>query len=294
MDKEFTVVTVDELIKYDLSLDVYFTYGPAANVLSRPVLPRRAGQPIFMRGEVGVKGDGQLRPLVAHNTTHIDMPVHFLEGAADLHTVLNNPAYRVNLPLLARVIDVSAWPDPQYLYEYNGMRYCELVTADMLPSVDELRAYDALVLLTGFGAVMRCGSEQYTPDTEGLFHMPGVTVEVAQRVVEAGLILLGIDSPTVERQTQGNPLRMTGDVHPILLGHTPPVFILEAVAGDHLASQVGFVPTEGMLEVIPRRANARGADAAPARVFLSFYRGPNNRQQLLQLITLMTPKYLYG
>ena len=285
---------VDELIKYDLSLDVYFTYGPAANVLSRPVLPRRDGQPIFMRGEVGVKGDGQLRPLVAHNTTHIDMPVHFLEGAADLHTVLNNPAYRVNLPLLARVVDVSAWPDPQFLYENNGMRYCELVTAEMLPSVDELRAYDALVLLTGFGAVMRCGSEQYTPDTEGFFHMPGVTVEVARRVVEAGLTLLAIDSPTVERQTQGNPLRMTGDVHPVLLGHTPPVFILEAIAGDHLAPQVGFVPTEGMLEVIPRRANARGADAAPARVFLSFYRGPNNRQLLQQLIALMTPKYLYG
>jgi hypothetical protein len=49
-----------------------------------------------------------------------------------------------------------------------------------------------------------------------------------------------------------------------------------------------------MLEVIPRRANARGADAAPARVFLSFYGGPSNRQQLQRLIALMTPKYLYG
>jgi kynurenine formamidase len=141
---------------------------------------------------------------------------------------------------------------------------------------------------------MRHGSEQYTPDAEGFFHMPGVTVEVAQRVAEAGLTLLAIDSPTVECQTQGNPLRMTSEVHPILLGHTPPVFILEAVAGDHLAPQVGFVPTEGMLEVIPRRANAKGADAAPARVFLSFYRGQNNRQQLQQLIALITPKYLYG
>jgi kynurenine formamidase len=287
-------VIVDELIKCDLSLDVYFTYGPAANVLSRPVLPRRAGQPIFMRGEVGVKEDGQLRPLVAHNTTHIDMPVHFLEGAADLHTVLNNPAYRVNHPMLARVVDVSAWPDPQYLYEYHGVRYCELVTLEMLPPVETLRAYDALVLLTGFGAVMRRGSDHYGADPDGFFHLPAVTVEVAERVAEAGLTLLAIDSPTVERQTQGNPLRMTGDVHPILLGHTPPVFILEAIAGDHLAPHVGFVPTEGMLEVIPRRANARGADAAPARVFLSFYRGPNDRQQLQQLIALMTPKYLYG
>jgi kynurenine formamidase len=285
---------VSELIKYDLSLDVYFTYGPAANVVSRPVLPRREGQPIFMRGEVGVKDNGQLRPLVAHNTTHIDMPVHFLDGAADLHDVLNNPAYRVNLPLLTRVVDVSGWPNAPYLYENNGVRYCELVTAEMLPPVEELRQYDALVLLTGFGAVMRRGSEQYIPDAKGFFHMPGVTVEAAQLVAEAGLTLLAIDSPTIERQTQGKPLRMTGDVHPILLGHIPPVFILEAVAGDRLVPQVGFVPTEGMLEVVPRRANARGADAAPARVFLSFYRGPNNRQQLQRLIELITPKYLYG
>lgn len=284
----------DVLIKYDLSLDVYFTYGPAASVLSRPVLPRREGQPIFMRGEVGIKDDGQLRPLVAHNTTHIDMPVHFLEGAADLDDVLNNPAYRVNLPMLTRVIDLSAWPDPQYFYENEGVRYCELVTAEMLPPVAELRQYDALALLTGFGAVMRRGVAHFAPDAAGFFHMPGVTVEVAQRVVDAGLTLLAIDSPTVERQTQGHPLRMTGDVHPILLGHNPPVFILEAVAGDRLAPQLGFVPTEGMLEVIPRRANAKGADAAPARVFLSFYRGSNNHQQLQRLIAMVTPKYLYG
>jgi kynurenine formamidase len=285
---------VNDLIRYDLSLDVYFTYGPMAMVKSRSVLPRREGQPIFMRGEVGIRDDGKFRPLVAHNTTHIDMPVHFLDGAADLHDVLNNPAYRVNLPLLARVVDVSVWPDPQYCYEIHGVRYCELVTAEMLPPVDELRQYDALVLLTGFGAVMHQGSEQYAADSAGFFHMPGVTAEVAQRVAEAGLTLLAIDSPTVERQTQGNPLRMTGDVHPILLGHSPPVFILEAVAGDRLAPHVGYVPTEGMLEVIPRRANAKGADAAPARVFLSFYRGPTNRQRLQQLIALITPHDLIG
>src|ERR671923_937217 len=161
MSKESIVVMANELIKYDLSLDVYFTYGPAAHVASRPVLPRRQEQPIFMRGEVGVKDDGQLRPLVAHNTTHIDMPVHFLEGTADLHDVLNNPAYRVNLPMLARIVDVSAWPDPRYMYDNEGVRYCELVSVDMLPPVDELRRYDALVLLTGFGAVMRRASGHF-------------------------------------------------------------------------------------------------------------------------------------
>jgi kynurenine formamidase len=284
----------EALIRYDLSLDVFFTYGPMASVESRPVLPRREGQPIFMRGEVGIKDDGHLRPLVAHNTTHIDMPVHFIEGAADLDEVLNNPAYRVNLPMLARVLDLSAWPDPEYCYARDGVRYCELVTAEMLPPIEELRGYDALVLLTGFGAVMRRGSGSFVPDAAGFYHMPGLTVEAARQVADAGLALLAIDSPTVEVQTQGQPLRMSGGVHPLLLGHQPPVFILEAVAGDRLAPLAGFTPTEGMLEVIPRRANARGADAAPARVFLSFYRGPQHRERLQRLIAMVTPQHLYG
>jgi hypothetical protein len=87
---------------------------------------------------------------------------------------------------------------------------------------------------------------------------------------------------------------MTGDVHPVQLGHEPPVFILEGVAGDRIAAQVGFMPTEGMLEVIPRRTNPAGADAAHARVFLSFYRRPDNHQCLEQLLAMVTPEYLYG
>lgn len=282
------------LIKCDLTLERYFTYGSAASVTTQSVLPRRAGQPIFMRGEVGIKDDGKLRPLVAHNTTHIDMPIHFLEDSADLADVLNNPTYRINYPMLACILDLSQWPESQYFHERYGVRYCEQVTVEMLPSVEELRQYDALVLLTGFGAVMRHGAESFTTDAEGFYHLPYITVEVAQRVTAAGLSLLAIDCTTVERQTQGNPLRMTGDVHPILLGHTPPVFILEGVAGDHIVPQAGFMPTAGMLEVIPRRTNAVGADAAHTRVFVSFYRGPDNQQRLAQLIDLVTPEHLYG
>jgi kynurenine formamidase len=282
------------LIKCDLTLERYFTYGASASVITRTVLPRREGQPILMRGEVGIREDGNLRPLVAHNTTHIDMPLHFVEGGADLYAVLNNPAYRLNLPMLARVLDLSTWPEPQYFYENDGVRDCEQVTAAMLPPVEELRQYDALVLLTGFGAVMRRGAEQFHPDAAGFYHLPSITVEVAQRVVEAGLSLLAIDCTTVERQTQGNPLRMTGDVHPILLAHEPPVFILEGVAGDRIAPHAGFLPTAGILEVIPRRTNPEGAEAAHARVFLSFYRDVEHPHKLQQLLEMMTPEYLYG
>ena len=282
------------LIKCDVTLETYFTYGNAASVITRPVLQRREGQPIAMRGEIGIRDDGNWRPLVAHNTTHIDMPLHFIDHTADLGTVLNNPAYRINLPMLARVLDLSAWPDPQCSYEQNGVRYCERVSLEMLPPVEELRQYQALVLLTGFGAVMRQGAEQFHPDAAGFYHLPYITVEVAQRVAAAGLALIAIDCMTVERQTQGQPLRMTGDVHPILLGHEPPVFILEGVVGDRIVTQAGGVPTAGMLEVIPRRTNAAGAEAAHARVFLSFYHGAENRQRLAQLLEIVTPEYLYG
>lgn len=283
-----------DLIQYDLSLETFFTPGPVAHVITRTVIPRREGQPVYMRGEVGIWDDGHLRPLVAHNTTHIDLPVHFLEGAADLHDVLNNATYRINLPMLARVLDLSTWDEPQYFYEQNGVRYCEQVTATMLPAGEELQQYDALLLLTGFGAVLRQGSTDFLPDAAGFYHMPCLTVEAAQRLVHAGLTLVAIDSPTVDRQTQGSPFRMTSDVHPVLLGHDPPVFILEGVAGDRIAPQIGFLPTEGLLEVIPRRANAKGADAAQSRVLLRFYRSPENRQQLERLKELVTPKYLYG
>jgi kynurenine formamidase len=222
------------------------------------------------------------------------MPLHFIENTADLAAVLNNPAYRINLPMRARVLDLSTWPDAGCFYTQNGVRYCERVSIEMLPSVEELHQYGALVLLTGFGAVMRQGSDHFHPDADGFYHLPYITVAVAQRVAAAGLALLAIDCVTVECQTQGQPLRMTGDVHPVLLGHEPPVFILEGVAGDHIATQAGFLPTEGVLEVIPRRTNPAGAEAAHARVFLSFYRGSDNRQRMEQLLEVITPEYLYG
>jgi hypothetical protein len=49
-----------------------------------------------------------------------------------------------------------------------------------------------------------------------------------------------------------------------------------------------------MLEVIPGWANARGTDAARTRAFLSFSRGPANRQRLERLIAMVTPTYMYG
>ena len=211
-------------------------------------------------------------------------------GLMDVREVLRHLQTTTNLSAIQRATGLNR----RTLMRYRAWAAEQGLLTGPLPPLEELRQYDALVLLTGFGAVMRRGAEHFTPDAAGFYHMPGITAEAARRIIEAGLALLAIDSPTIERQTQGNPLRMTGDVHPLLLGHSPPVFILEAIAGDRIASLVGLVPTEGMLEVIPRRANAKGADAAPTRAFLSFYRGPDNRRLLERLIATVTPKFLYG
>jgi hypothetical protein len=64
--------------------------------------------------------------------------------------------------------------------------------------------------------------------------------------------------------------------------------------GDRIASQAGFVPSEGVLEVIARRTNATGAEAAHTRVFLNFYAGDDNRRRLEQLLEIVTPEHLYG
>ena len=86
------------LIKCDLTLENYFVYGNAATVVNKTVLPRREGQPILMRGEMGIKDDGNLRSMVAHNTTHVDMPLHFIADTADLHHVVEQSELSHQLP----------------------------------------------------------------------------------------------------------------------------------------------------------------------------------------------------
>jgi mannose-6-phosphate isomerase-like protein (cupin superfamily) len=101
-----------ELSKDDLSRGAYVIYGPSANVLSRPVLPCHEGQPTFMRREVGVKDDSHLRPMVADNTTDIELPLHFLKGAAPTQAFLTfdrGPANRQQLEHLLSMVTPIRW-----------------------------------------------------------------------------------------------------------------------------------------------------------------------------------------
>jgi kynurenine formamidase len=113
-------------------------------------------------------------------------------------------------------------------------------------------------------------------------------------VLAAGISLIGIDSMTVEPQLSSEPHRMGSDAHLQLLGHEPPVLILEGLNGAGLEARVGFVPKEGLLHIVPRRVNASGADGAHSRVFLYFYRHDPDGKRLRELKDAMTPDELYG
>jgi kynurenine formamidase len=150
-------------------------------------------------------------------------------------------------------------------------------------------------VLTGFGAVMAQYAERpFTHDHDGFHHVPWLTEDAAARILAAGLALVAIDSNTVERQTSSVPHRMSGDVHHALLGHVPPVLIAECLDGSALAARVGFTPREALLQLVPRRVNAAGAEAAHSRALLYFYRDDTDGAALRRLQAAITPQEYHG
>ena len=283
------------LIRFDLSLPGYFSYPPAPGVRTRAMIPRRETKALYMRGEFGEKSPGEFRPLTAHNTTHLDLPFHFDGDGADLEGVLNRGDWVADRPCLARVVSLGGDPKLPGAYRRDGVDYCEAVSAEVLPPADELERYEALVLLTGFAQVMlQYSGRPFVHDADGYYHVPWLTEEAAGVILESGLSLVALDSNSVERQTGSDPHRMSGDVHQALLGHDPPVLIMECLNGADLEGQVGYVPQEALLHMVPRRVNAKGAEAAHCRAFLYFYRDDGEGKALRTLQSMMTPEEYHG
>jgi kynurenine formamidase len=283
------------LIRCDLTLPHYFGYAPAPMVDTRPVIPRRAPRGLFMRGEFGLKEDGAPRPIVAHNTTHLDVPFHFLESGADLAAVLNRPEWPADRPCLARLVWLGGRSGLPGTHARDGIAYCEAVSAEHLPPEEVLRGYEALAVLTGFGRVMARQSEpRFPPDEDGAYHVPHLTDSAVERILASGLRLVALDSTTIEPQTGSDPVRFGNDVHFRLLGHGSPVLVVEGLNGGDLPARLGFAPEEGLLHVVPRRVNAAGADAAHSRVFLYCFRDDPEGQELRRLAEAMRAEEMYG
>jgi kynurenine formamidase len=281
-------------IRCDLTLPHYFGYAPAPMVETRPVIPRREPRGLFMRGEFGIKEDGALRPIVAHNTTHLDVPFHFIEAGADLASLLNRPDSPADRPALARIVWLAGERGAG-TYSRDGIAYCEEITAGRLPPPERLSGYEALVVITGFGALMaRRPETRFAPDGDGRYHVPHLTDNAVERILASGVRLVALDSTTIEPQTATDPVRFGSDVHFCLLGAERPVLVVEGLNGAGLRERLGFAPEEGLLHVVARRVNAEGADAAHARVFLYCYRGDPGGAALRRLADLLRVEEMHG
>lgn len=287
---------VGPLIRYDLSLASYFTYPPAPAIKTRAMIPRREPRGLYMRGEYGEKADGgALRPITGHNTTHLDTPYHFDADGEDVATLLNRADSVADRPCRARIVSLAGGGPVPAAHLRDGVTYCETVSADLLPPQEALRGVEALVVLTGFGGVMaQYADRPFSPEADGYYHLPWLTDDAVAHLVAAGIKLVAIDANSVERQTSVEPHRMSGDAHLALLARRPPVLILECLDGSRLASDVGFLPTEALLQLVPRRVDAVGADAATSRAFLYFYRDDPDGAALAALQTVMTPQEFHG
>ena len=285
----------NDLIRFDLSLPNTFTYAPAPKIVTRPMIARRQPRALYMRGEMGEKHDGAPRLMTAHNSTHLDAPFHFYEQGADVAQLLNRADTVADRPCVARLAVLEGRAGTPAHFTRNGVSYVEKVTAADLPSPADLDGAEALLVLTGFGRVMAAQPEgHFSGDADGFYHVPWLDDGAVERILASGVKLVGLDSMTVEPQLGGQPHRMGSDVHFRLLGHAPPVLILEGLNGSRLREQVGFVPKRGLLHIVPRRVNALGADAAHSRVFLYFYRDDPDGSRLPGLLNALTPGEMYG
>ena len=150
-------------------------------------------------------------------------------------------------------------------------------------------------MLTGFASVVaHYGEAPFPPDGDGGFHVPHLTDSAVERILASGLGLVALNSTTVEAQTGTEPVRFSSDSHHSLLGHDPPVMIVEGLGGAGLIERLGFAPEEALLHVVPRRVNEAGADAAHSRVFLYIYRGDDDGAALRRLARTLTVEEMYG
>ncbi|MGI8566410.1 MAG: hypothetical protein ACR2LZ_08025, partial [Pyrinomonadaceae bacterium] len=140
----------------------------------------------------------------------------------------------------------------------DGVDYHSRIDVADLP--DDFAGYDALLFVTGFGALIDRGY----PMTDGAdHHYPNVTRAAAERIADVSSIrLVGIDSPSFDKP------ETNAAAHRVLLGRRPvPVLLLETLTCERLRRALNPLPTEILLTVELLRAYGERPDGALASVY---------------------------
>jgi kynurenine formamidase len=156
-----------------------------------------------------------------HGGTHLDAPLHFAPGGAD--------AAGVPLRLFPAIVVPVESPR---------------IDADSVPANCAGRA-----VLFSTGWEDRAGTADYY---EGF---PSMTLEAAQRLVDRGVGLVGLDTPSVDGRTEGKP---SYPAHGILCGAGVPIV-------EGLVNLRALLPVEGEILFAAFPLKLRGIEASPVR-----------------------------
>jgi len=169
--------------------------------------------------------------LCCHVGTHVDAPVHFLEGAPAIDDL--PPERFAGAGVVLRVEAAAE----------------DVIGADALAAAAPgVRAGDIVLLDTGWSALWR--DERYV-------RHPSLGLDAADWLVERGAKLLGVDFPTPDRPLCRRPEGFDWPVHRRLLG-------AGVLVAEHLTGLRALAGRR--VEVVCAPLNLAGADGAPARV----------------------------
>ena len=169
--------------------------------------------------------------LYSHAGTHMDAPRHFVEGGGTID--------EVNLAVCAgpaEVIDLSD-TGPDALIE----------VADL--ALHEGRVVPGAHLLLRTDWSLRLGDDDYRS------HMPRVSLPLARWLVERGVALLGVETPSVASVRQGREAELR-DVHRTLLQGG--VVIVEGLCNLHQLRRE-------VVEFVALPLKVHGCDGSPVR-----------------------------
>lgn len=167
--------------------------------------------------------------LADHTGTHVDPPIHFIEGGAT-----------------AEALPVDAMVGSCVVVRYEGKGN---VSAEWLEAAGVPRSAKRLLIRTTNSELWNDPTQKYTRD------IVAVNASAARWCVERGILLVGIDYLTIEPQ---GPEKAGYPTHHTLLGAG--VVIIEGLDLRGIAA--------GEYELVCAPLKIAGGDGAPARVFL--------------------------
>jgi kynurenine formamidase len=181
--------------------------------------------------------------LPEHFGTHLDAPAHFAKG---LWTVDQIPPGRLLAPLV--VIDVTA--------EVKRNSDHQLSLADVLSwegRHGQVPAHAVVVVHTGWESRWNSAKEYRNPDTKGVMHFPGYSMEAAKLLVEGRKVYgLGIDTLSIDYGPSPD-----FPVHQYSLSHG-------AYHLENVANLDSVPPTGALIVVAPMKLE--GGSGSPVRL----------------------------